>query len=248
MSIVVQCSWGQVLKAQAEFEGASVVTPVTEYASRIPLWVKLAYTAFVVVLVPYYLKTYGPTNFLYFCDVALMMIVVAMWLESPLLASMPAVGILLPQVLWCLDFLGGLVGRPITGITAYMFDENLSLFARGLSFFHFWLPLLVVWLVWRLGYDRRALVCWTLAVWALQLVSFFWMPAPPAPAEDPNLPVNINYVYGFNDSAQQTWMPPGVFLALMMVGLPSLVFLPTHLALQRAFGGKRAAASRALIK
>lgn len=52
---------------------------------RIPLWVKLAYTAFVCVLVPYYLSAYGPTNFLYFCDVALLMTLAALWLESPLL-------------------------------------------------------------------------------------------------------------------------------------------------------------------
>jgi hypothetical protein len=230
------------MSAEGRLDGASVDTPVSERTSRIPLWAKLGYTAFVVVLVPYYLKTYGPTNFLYFCDVALLMTVAAMWLESPLLASMPAVGILMPQTLWCLDFLGSLVGRPITGMTDYMFDENLSLFARGLSFFHFWLPFLLVWLVWRLGYDRRALVRWTLLAWVLQLVCFFWIPAPPAPADDPNLPVNINYVYGFNESAPQTWMSPKAFFVLMIVGLPTLVFLPTHLALQRLFAGARVAA------
>lgn len=170
------------------------------------------------------------------------MTVAAMWLESPLLASMAAVGILMPQTLWGLDFLGSLVGRPITGMTEYMFDKNLSLFARGLSFFHFWLPLLLVWLVWRLGYDRRALVRWTLLAWVLQLVCFFWIPAPPAPADDPNLPVNINYVYGFNETASQTWMSPEAFFVLMIVGPPTLVFLPTHLALQRLFAGARVAA------
>jgi hypothetical protein len=218
---------------------AECVIPMDESVAdgkpRVPMWAKLAYTGFVIVLLPYYLKEYGPTNFLYFCDVALLMTVAAMWLESPLLASMPAVGILMPQALWCVDFLGGLVGRPITGMTAYMFNENLSLFARGLSFFHFWLPFLVVYLVWRLGYDRRALICWTLLAWALQLVCYFAMPVPPAPAGNPNLPVNINYVYGFSDAAAQTWMPPLAFLALMMIGLPLLVFLPTHFALRRLF-------------
>ena len=208
-------------------------------ASRLPLWTKLLYTAFVIVLVPYYYQTYGPTNFLYFCDVALLMTVAAMWLESPILASMPAVGILLPQMLWCVDFLGGAVSRPLTGMTAYMFNENLSLFARGLSFFHFWLPFLVAWLVGRLGYDRRALVAWTLLAWVLQLICFFAMPAPPTRPDNPNLPVNINYVYGFSDAAAQTWMPAGAFLAMMMVGLPLLIFLPTHLFLNWAFGPNR---------
>jgi len=33
---------------------------------RIPLWVKILYTGFMCVLVPYYWHDYGPTNFLYF--------------------------------------------------------------------------------------------------------------------------------------------------------------------------------------
>src|SRR5437764_360718 len=91
---------------------------------RIPLWAKLAYTAFLAVLVPFYLSAYGPTNFLYFCDVALLLGLAALWLESPLLAGMPACGILLPQLLWVIDFLGGLVGHFPVGMTKYMFDPG----------------------------------------------------------------------------------------------------------------------------
>src|SRR5881392_636397 len=86
----------------------------------LPLWVKLAYTLFVCVLVPYYWKTYGPTNFLYFCDVALLMGLAAVWSESPLLASMPTVGIVLPQMVWWIDFIGGLLGFRLVGMAAYM--------------------------------------------------------------------------------------------------------------------------------
>ena len=39
---------------------------------QIPLWVKLGYTLFVAVLVPIYLRHYGPANFLWFSDVALL--------------------------------------------------------------------------------------------------------------------------------------------------------------------------------
>ena len=202
---------------------------------RLPLWLKVAYTLFVCVLVPYYWSAYGPTNFLYFCDVALLMAVAALWLESPLLASMPLVGILLPQLLWCADFLGGLVGRPITGMTAYMFNPSLTLFTRGLSFFHFWLPFLLLWIVWRLGYDRRAFPAWTVLAWALMLVCYFFMPPPPAPEETPNLPVNINYVYGFSDDRPQSWMDPRLFFILMTAAMPLLVFLPTHLLLRKFF-------------
>lgn len=201
----------------------------------IPLWLKVVYTAFVAVLVPYYWQAYGPTNFLYFCDVALLLTVVALWRESPLLASMSAVGILLPQALWMVDFLAGFTNWHLTGMTDYMFNPNLSLFTRALSFFHFWLPLLVLWLVWRLGYDRRALLAWTALAWVLVLVCYFLMPGPPAPADNPNLPVNINYVYGFSDTEPQQWLPSLLYLLLVLVVLPVGIFWPTHLVLARAF-------------
>ena len=125
--------------------------PRTSSANRLPLWFKLAYSAFMAVLVPVYWHYYGPTNFLYFCDVALILTLVGIWLESPLLISMCAVGILLPQALWVVDFLGNLLGFPITGMTDYMFKHENSLFLRGLSLFHGWLPFLLAFLAWRLG-------------------------------------------------------------------------------------------------
>jgi hypothetical protein len=67
------------------------------------------------------------------------------------------------------------------------------------------------------------------------LICYFFMPLPPAPADNLNLPVNINYVYGLSDAQPQTWMPPLLYLACMMVGLPLLFFLPTHFLLQRMF-------------
>src|SRR4051794_10087978 len=112
----------------------------------VPLWVKLAYTAFVAVLVPYYWTTYTAWNFLFFCDLALLVTLVALWTESPLLASIPAVGIILPQLLWVFDFLTG--GRVIN-MAGYMFDPKLPLFVRALSSFHGWLPFVLLWLVWR---------------------------------------------------------------------------------------------------
>jgi hypothetical protein len=153
---------------------------------NVPLWVKIAYTAFCAVLVPIYLRDYGPTNFLYFCDVALLMALVAVWTERPIWASMPAVGILLPQALWIVDFLAHAVGLPFSDMTGYMFDENYPRFTRALSLFHFWLPIMLVWLVARLGYDRRAFLCWTLLAWMLLLVCYFFMPPAPAPIDQPN--------------------------------------------------------------
>ena len=77
--------------------------------NKIPLAAKIAGAAFLAVLVPVYLHTYGPTNFLWFCDAALILTVAGMWLDNSLLISMCAVGILLPQCLYAgiIDFVPG---------------------------------------------------------------------------------------------------------------------------------------------
>lgn len=217
--------------------------PPAAHPSRpaaVPLWLKLAYTAFMAVLLPTYWWNYGPTNFLYFCDVALLLVLIGIWRESALLISMAGVGILAPQALWVADFAVGLCGGHLTGMTDYMFNHDRSLFLRGLSLFHGWLPFLIVFLVWRLGYDRRALARWTVLAWALLLVCYFLLPGPRADAASLATPVNINYVRGMSDTVAQTWMPPAAWLACLLAGLPLLIYLPTHLVLGKAFGKRRA--------
>ncbi len=200
-------------------------------ARRIPLWLTLAYTAFMAVLVPVYWRYYGPTNFLYFCDIALFITLVGMWIESPLLVSMCAVGIIASQTLWVIDFLAGMVGVSLTGMTDYMFMADRSLFLRGLSLFHGWLPFLLVFLVAKLGYDQRGFAAWTVLAWALLLICFFFMP-PPNP--DAGLtPVNINYVWGTSDTAAQTLMPPAAWLIGLMIFLPVVLYAPVHFLLAR---------------
>ena len=55
---------------------------------NIPLSVKVACSAFLAVIIPVYWHAYGPTNFLWFCDAALILTVAGMWLESSILISM----------------------------------------------------------------------------------------------------------------------------------------------------------------
>ena len=200
-------------------------------APRIPLWLKLVFSAFMAVLVPVYLYYYGWTNFLYFCDVALILTLIGIWKESALLASMCAIGITVPQLVWVIDFIGTALGYPVVHMTAYMYNPSSSLFLRGLSLFHGWLPFLLIYLVATLGYDRRALLYWTALAWVLILICYFFMPPP-----NPNAgltPVNINYVWGLNDAAPQTWMPSWLWLIGMMVAMPIICFLPVHFLFSR---------------
>jgi hypothetical protein len=197
------------------------------------LAVKLAYTAFMAVLIPVYLRQYGPTNFLYFCDIALLFTLAGLWLDSPLLISMSAVGLLMPQTLWVVDYIFNMFGRHTTGLTDYMFDRERSRFLRGLSLFHGWLPFLLLYLVWEMGYDSRGFIAWTIVSCIVLPVCYFLMP-PAQP--DPGLtPVNINMVWGLNDRKPQTWMSPHAWFALLFFGLPIAVYWPTHLLLQYFF-------------
>src|SRR5687768_2105178 len=99
-----------------------------------PLWLKLVYGLFVIVLVPVYWRQYGPANFLWFSDIALFGGLAALWLESSLIASTMAVGALLLELAWNVDFFVRLItGTNLTGLSNYMFDDRRSLAIRSLS-------------------------------------------------------------------------------------------------------------------
>ena len=220
---------------------------ITAVQPRIPLWLKVAYTAFVCVLVPYYWRTYGPLNFLYFCDVALLVALPAIWVESPLLLGMQTLAIFVPQMVWVADVGSRLLtGSAIFGMTDYMFEPSIPLFVRALSTFHGWLPFLLLYCVWKLGYDRRALVAQSLFGIAVVVVCYFFTPVPPAPPENPKLTVNINYVFGTNARGPQAWMPGWAWLTVLIVGLPLVVYWPTHWALRRLLPGPAARPSTPL--
>lgn len=195
-------------------------------ATLIPLWLKAAYTVIVLITVGVYVFKYPLGNFLWFSDIALILTAPALWLESPLLVSMIAVGTLLPEIFWNACFFGQLLtGRRVSGLTDYMFDERLPRYLRALSLFHVVLPMLLLWLIARLGYDGTALPAQTALAWVVLALSY-WL-------TDPKL--NVNWVFGWGAEPQNK-IPPLLYLALLMAGFPALIHLPTHLALQRLFG------------
>jgi hypothetical protein len=194
---------------------------------EIPLPVKVLYTLFVCVLIPVYWRHYGPANFLWFSDVALLLTVPALWLESRLLASTQAVSVALLELVWIADFLARLAaGVQLVGIAGYMFKADKPLYLRGLSLFHLVLPFLLLWLTYRLGYDRRAWAVQTVLAWAVLLACFFFTD----PAE------NINWTFGPGEEPQHR-VAPRLYLVLLMVAFPVCVYLPTHLALRALMPG-----------
>jgi hypothetical protein len=188
---------------------------------RISPSVKVLCTLFVAILVPFYWRHYGVANFLWFSDIALFLAVIALWAESPLLASMQAVSVALLEFLWIADFLWRLItGSHLVAISEYMFKPENPLFIRALSLSHLFLPFLLLWMVYRLGYDSRAWIAQTLLAWVVLPVSY-WVSKPSD---------NVNWVFGLKEPQKQ--IAPKLYLAFLMLAFSLVVYLPTHLALQ----------------
>ncbi len=74
-------------------------------------------------------------------------------------------------------FAGALwTGHHIIGGTEYMFDPHLPLLIRLVSLFHVATPPLLLWGIWRLGYDRRGWKFQTLTAWIVVPINYFWRP------------------------------------------------------------------------
>jgi hypothetical protein len=111
--------------------------PASLARRRIPLWISLAVTFWVALLIPDYWRT-TPLSFLWLCDTALLITTLGLWLESSLLLSVAAVGSLWWMLLWVIDFLihllGGIKTTPFPlGMANYMFEARFSMFSRVLS-------------------------------------------------------------------------------------------------------------------
>jgi hypothetical protein len=195
----------------------------------IPVWLKVICTIFVALLVPIYWRQYGPANFLWFSDIALLLMVPALWLENALLVSMTALSVLVLELVWNIDFWVRLAtSKSLIGLSAYMFDPKIPLFIRGLSFFHVALPILIVWLVYRLGYDARAWLWQSLVALVVLPISYL--------ATNPR--ENINWVYGFGEKPQ-TMLPAPLFVGLLMLGFPLIIYLPLHVLFSKIFASAK---------
>jgi hypothetical protein len=194
----------------------------------VPRWLQVAYTAWFAVWVPVYATQVGAANFLWLCDVGNFVLLIALWTRNRLLFSSQAVGVLLIQSLWIIDFVGRLLlgFHPIGG-TEYMFDPGEPLVVRFLSLFHLWVPIVLLWAVHRLGFDRRAWRLQTLIAWLVMPLSFL---------QDPEL--NLNWLWR-PFGHEQTLLPPGVYMGVCLVLYPLVLYLPTQWVLERWVRGRQ---------
>jgi len=175
-----------------------------------------------MVLIPVWIRVQGFHNFLWLSDIGLFGACLALWLENRLLASMMAVGTVLPDLAWTLLFLGRLLidAGPLQQ-SGFMFDTDLPLFVRSLSLFHVLLPPLLVWTVYRLGYDRRGLLLQTVFTAPVLLISYWAVDAEH----------NVNFVYGIGEPPNSPLPQPWWFVSQLMI-LFFLAYLPTDFLLR----------------
>jgi hypothetical protein len=192
--------------------------------NNLPAWLRCAALAWLVVWVPAYWHTWGASNFLQLCDIAVILTCLGIWTNSRLLISSQAVSSLLVDLVWTIDASWRLVtGHDLLGGTEYLFDARYPLWVRLLSLFHVVMPPLLLWLVHRIGYDRRGFALQSVIALLAFSASRFTAPAK-----------NMNFAFT-DPFLHRAWGPPPVHVAISVLFMVIVVYLPTHLALRGIF-------------
>jgi len=200
------------------------MTAPSQTQPKLPVWIRwvaLVWLAFWSIV---YWRSWGPLNFLHFCDITEILACIGFAADSALLISSQAVASLLVDAAWALDAGWTVVfGHHLIGGTEYLFDPSHALWVRLLSLFHIVLPVLLLWAVHRLGYDRRGFPLQL----AIALPAFIASRLAPAAQ-------NLNYAY-IDPFFHRSWGPAPVHIVVIFLFMLFAVYLPTHLILKRVF-------------
>jgi hypothetical protein len=188
-------------------------------------WIGLA---FLGVWGPAYAHYWGAQNFLYICDVAVVLTCAGLWLGNSLLLSSQAVSTLVIGTLWALDVAWSTLthGHALIGGTEYMWDARYPLWVRMLSFYHLAVPATALWAIRKVGYDRRA---WAFqsGVAAVVLVLSRWV----APER------NLNFAQKELVTCR-SWGPAPTHLLFVWGVLVLILYWPVHAVLCRVMPSK----------
>lgn len=171
---------------------------------------------------PTYARAYGLVNFLFLCNLGVVLTALAVWRGSTLLLSMQALAAPVVGVTWTLDVLSRLLlGRHLIGGTEYMWDPQFPLALRLMSCYHSLWPVVTLACLRRTGYDRRA--------WPAQaLVAAVAITA--ARFTDPAL--NINGAW-LDPVFHRAWGGAFTHLLVVVGGFAGGVYGLTHVVLRR---------------
>ena len=184
-------------------------------------WVAVVWMA---IWLPAYVHVWGWANLLHLCDAAVILTCVGLWFGSATLLSSQAVSALFAGLLWTANVSWrALTGRFFARGSEYMWDPQYPLWVRLLSFFHVLLPAVLLYALWKRGYDRRGLAMQA-AIAAMLLIAAWFLPA------------ELNTKYAHRDPLfNRAWGPAPEHLAVIFVGLVGLLYWPTHFVLMKLF-------------
>lgn len=203
--------------------------PVPDARDRpaLPGWLRVPYTVLAGTAVAVYAGFPGTLPY-WFADVALLASALALWYRQRLLASMMALAVLVPA----LAAYGGLVALLLGGVDPFglarsLFPTEAPLPLRLASLAAAVLPLVLAWLVYRLGYDPRALRAQTLLGAAVLILG-----AMLAPVLDGARGGSLELAAALREA----WLPAWLWIAVLALLYPVVVYLPAHLLLQELCG------------
>ena len=184
-------------------------------------WVAMAW---LLVWGTSYARVWGWANFLHLCDIAVILTCVGLWRGSSLLISMQALSSIVPALFWDVDFAWRLfTGKHLMGGTEYMWDARFPLSVRLLSLFHVAWPVLLIWALARVKYDKRAFPLQTAFAVVVLVVSRWVQPD-----------ANLNFAWR-DPFLHQAFGPVWLHLLITASALAGCVYWPTHWLLGRFF-------------
>lgn len=158
-------------------------------AGQVPRFPRIGWLGalWLLVYLPTYHAAYGAFNFLFLCNIGVILTAIGLIARSRLLLSSQAVAVPVIALVWALDVGWKLAtGDFLFGGASYMWDTAYPLFARLLSLYHIAWPLLLWYVLRRTGYDPRgwplqagiaalAILAGRLCVSASDNVNFAWI-------------------------------------------------------------------------
>lgn len=197
----------------------------------VPLWIKIAAIAWVAAWIPANAIYYGWTDFLHLSDIAIAVTAIGLWTSSPMLLTSQAISTLVAETVWTLDVVWGeATGRILIAGVGYMWETKYPLWLRLMSFYHALLPVLLLWAVRRVGYDRRGLKLQAAIAAVAVVAGRLWGSSKH----------NINFSFRDPFLGRQ-WGPAPLHLFLMFAGAMLIAYLPTDWLLAKLFARPRPA-------
>jgi hypothetical protein len=197
-------------------------------ATKFPVYVRWGALLWLVFWVPVYWRTWGAANFLHLCDIAVILTCIGLWFNSALLISSQAVASLLTDVAWTIDAASRLfLTRPLVPGTESLFDPHYALWIRLLSLYHLVMPPLLLWAIFRIGYDNRGWVLQSAIALPAFVAARFTSPAD-----------NINFAF-IDPFFHRQIGPAPLHVILSWLFMVVVAYLPTHAVLKKVFRPKQ---------